>query len=199
VGFKTVIGSYWMDDLCEIINKRGIKSAPDFIAIDSSEGGTGAAPLSLMDNMGIPISDSLPKVVDILKHNNLKDRIKIIASGKLLNPAEAAWALCAGADFVVSARGFMFALGCIQALKCNKNTCPTGITTHNKKLQHGLDPQDKAVRVANFANNMVKELSIIANSCGAKNPRGLNRGHILIVGYDGKGQKMSSFKKNSDS
>ncbi|MFT6077737.1 MAG: glutamate synthase domain-containing protein 2 [Lentimonas sp.] len=190
VGFKTVIGSYWVDDLCEIINKRGIESAPDFIAIDSSEGGTGAAPLSLMDNMGIPISDALPKVINILNKHKLKDRIKIIASGKLLNPAEAAWALCAGADFVVSARGFMFALGCIQALHCNKNTCPTGITTHKKKLQHGLDPQDKAIRVSNFAKNMVKELSIIANSCGTDNPRGLNRDHVLIVGYDGKGKKM---------
>lgn len=190
VGFKTVIGTYWIDELCERINARGIESAPDFITIDSCEGGTGAAPLSLIDNMGVPITESLPKVVNILKKHNLKDRIKIIASGKLVNPPEAAWALCAGADFITSARGFMFALGCIQALQCNKNTCPTGITTHKKKLQHGLDPEDKAVRVANFAKNMVKELSIIANSCGVDNPRGLNRDHVLIVGYDGKGHKM---------
>jgi glutamate synthase domain-containing protein 2 len=191
VGFKVAIGSYWIDELCELINKRGIESAPDFITIDSCEGGTGAAPLSLIDNMGIPISASLPKVVNILKKHKLKDRIKVIASGKLVNPPEVAWALCAGADFVVSARGFMFALGCIQALQCNKNTCPTGITTHKKNLQHGLDPEDKSVRVANFAKNMVKELSIIANSCGVDSPRGLNRDHILIVNYDGESKKMA--------
>lgn len=191
VGFKTVIGSYeWIEELCQKIKERGLKSAPDFITIDSCEGGTGAAPLSLIDNMGRPISESLPKVVDILHKYELKDRIKVISSGKLLNPPEAAWALCAGADFIVSARGFMFALGCIQALQCNKNTCPTGITTHNKKLQKGLDPQNKAIRVANFAKNMVKELEIIANSCGAKELRQLNRNHVLVVDYDGRAKKI---------
>lgn len=191
VGFKAVIGDYdWIEELCEKINKKDIKIAPDFITLDSSDGGTGAAPLSLIDNMGRPISHSLPKVVDILKKHGLRDRIKVIASGKLLNPPEAAWALCAGADFIVSARGFMFALGCIQALQCNKNTCPTGITTHNKKLQKGLDPQNKAVRVANFAKNMVKELEVIANSCGAKEVRDLNRNHVLIVDFDGKAKKI---------
>lgn len=191
VGFKTVIGNYeWIEELCEKINKKDIKIAPDFITIDSCDGGTGAAPLSLMDNMGIPISQSLPKIVDILNKHGLRDRIKVIASGKLLNPPEAAWALCAGADFIVSARGFMFALGCIQALQCNKNTCPTGITTHDKTLQKGLDPANKAMRVANFTKNMVKELSVIANSCGAKEVRELNRNHVLIVGHDRKGKKI---------
>jgi len=191
VGFKTVIGSYdWIEELCEKINKKDIKIAPDFITIDSCDGGTGAAPMSLIDNMGRPISESLPKVIDILKKHGLKDRIKVIASGKLLNPPEAAWALCAGADFILSARGFMFALGCIQALQCNKNTCPTGVTTHDKKLQRGLDPQNKSVRVANFAKNMVKELEVIANSCGAKEIRGLNRNHVVIVGFDGKAKKI---------
>lgn len=193
VGFKTVIGCPdWVNDLCEKINARGIESAPDFITLDSCEGGTGAAPLSLMDNMGAPLSDTLPAVVNILRKHNLKDRIKIISSGKLLNPPEAAWALCAGADFIVSARGFMFALGCIQALQCNRNTCPTGITTHKKKLQHGLDPHNKAVRVDNFAKNMVKELTVIANSCGVDNPRKLNADHVLVVGHDGVAKKMSS-------
>jgi len=192
VGFKTVIGSYeWVEELCKKIKKRGVKSAPDFITIDSCDGGTGAAPLSLMDNMGKPILESLPKVVDILTKNKLRNRIKVIASGKLINPPEVAWAFCAGADFINSARGFMFALGCIQALQCNKNTCPTGITTHKKKLQRGLDPTDKAVRVANFAKNMQKELSTIANSCGVKEIRSLNRDHVLVVDYDGKAKKIS--------
>ena len=90
-----------------------------------------------------------------------------------------------GADFVVSARGFMFALGCIQALQCNKNTCPTGITTHNKKLQRGLNPEDKAVRVANYAKNMVYEVGMLAHSCGVKEPREFRRFHVRVVMSNG--------------
>jgi glutamate synthase domain-containing protein 2 len=86
-----------------------------------------------------------------------------------------------GADFVNSARGFMFALGCIQALQCNKNTCPTGITTHNPKLQKGLNPEDKAVRVMHYAKNMRKEVGVIAHSCGVREPRQLRRHHARIV------------------
>ena len=155
VGFKTVVGAYgWLDRLFAAIRERGIDSAPDFITIDSADGGTGAAPMSLIDYMGLPVKESLPLVVDLLDAHGLRERIKVIASGKMITPAEAAWALCAGADFVVSARGFMFALGCIQALQCSKNTCPTGITTHNKKLQRGLDPEDKAERVRRYAEQM---------------------------------------------
>ena len=139
VGFKAVIGAYgWLDELFELVNKRGIESAPDFITVDSGDGGTGAAPMSLIDCVGLPIRESLPLVVDIINKHGLKGRIRVIASGKLITPAEAAMALCLGADFINSARGFMFALGCIQALQCNKNTCPTGITTHDKHLQRGL-------------------------------------------------------------
>ena len=183
VGFKCVIGSYdWIDELCVAIKKRGIiDSAPDFITIDGAEGGSGAAPMSLMDYVGLPIGDSLPKVIDVLEKHGLKERIKVIASGKLINPAEVAWAYCVGADFVVTARGFMFALGCIQALQCNKNTCPTGVTTHNKRLQKGLNPADKSVRVANYATNLTHEVCVIAHSCGAKGPRELNRSHVCVV------------------
>ncbi len=131
--------------------------------------------------MGLPIKECLPIAIDIIKNHGLRDRIKIIASGKLTNPSEVAWALCAGADFVNSARGFMFALGCIQSLKCNKNTCPTGITTHDVNLQYGLDPHKKSVRVMNYAKNMEKELEIIAHSCGVPEPRGLMRKHARIV------------------
>ena len=124
--------------------------------------------------------------IDILKEHGLRDRIKICASGKLINPSEAAWAFCAGADFVNSARGFMFALGCIQSLQCNKNTCPTGIATHDKKLQSGLDPENKANRVANFAKNMHKEIGIVAHSCGVHEPRQLKRYHARIRLDNGK-------------
>ncbi len=110
----------------------------------------------------------------------------MIASGKLVNPGQVASALCVGADFTVSARGFMFALGCIQSLKCNKNTCPTGITTHNARLQGGLDPRDKAVRVKDYAVNMVHAVSMIGHSCGVPEPRQLRRHHCRIVQSDGR-------------
>ena len=187
VGFKAVIGAYgWLDELCELINKRGPESAPDFIAIDSADGGTGAAPMSLMDYVGLPLKESLPLVVDLITRHGLRDRIRIIASGKLVTPGEVAWALCVGADIAVSARGFMFALGCIQALQCNKNTCPTGITTHDPKLQRGLDVTDKAERVYRFAKTMRKEVGVIAHSCGVKEPRLLKRYHCRIVQENGK-------------
>lgn len=186
-GIKTVIGAYgWLDTLCEEIKTRGIENAPDFITIDSGDGGTGAAPMPLMDNVGLTLKESLPMVSDILFKHNLKDRIRIIVSGKLITPADVAWALCTGADFVNSARGFMFSLGCIQALKCNKNTCPTGITTHNKRLQAGLNPEDKAVKAANYCKNMVHEVEVIAHSCGVPEPRGLRRYHVRIVQDTGR-------------
>jgi len=125
-------------------------------------------------------------VVDMMTEAGLKDRIKLICSGKMITPADVAWALCVGADFCVSARGFMFALGCIQALQCNKDTCPTGITTHNKRLQRGLDPENKATRVASYVHNLVHEVEMIAHSCGVGEPRRLRRMHARIVMGDGK-------------
>jgi glutamate synthase domain-containing protein 2 len=190
-GFKTVIGnSAWLDDLMQAIHRRGLECAPDFITVDGADGGTGAAPQSLMDYMGLPLRQSLPLLVDKLNQYGLRERVRVIASGKLVNPAELAWALCAGADFVTSARGFMFALGCIQALQCNKNTCPTGITTHNVDLQKGLDHSDKSERVASYAKNMSYEVGVIAHSCGVNEPRQLNRSHAQIVNEQGFPQPL---------
>lgn len=187
VGFKTVIGSLdWLDELCAAVLHRGVESAPDFITVDSAEGGSGAAPMPLMDGVGMLLTDSLPGVVDRLVAWGLRDRVKVIASGKLINPRDAAWALAVGADFVNSARGFMFALGCIQAMQCNKNTCPTGVTTHDPHLQRGLVPQDKAERVAHFARNMEKEIAMIAHSCGLPQPRGLRRQHARMMVDNGR-------------
>jgi len=191
-GFKAVMGDIeFMDELCAAIRARGEAVAPDFITVDSADGGTGAAPMSLIDCMGMPLRESLPLVVDKLIEYDLRARVRVCASGKLINPSEVAWALCAGADFVNSARGFMFALGCIQALQCNKNTCPTGITTHNKKLQYGLVPEKKAVRVAHYARNMHKEIGIIAHSCGVAEPRQLQRKHARIVMNTGRSMSMA--------
>ncbi len=186
VGFKAVIGAYgWLDELCLLIKQRGPEHGPDFITIDSADGGTGAAPASLIDYMGLLLKESLPLVADILSRHGLRERIRIIASGKLMNPGQVAWAMCAGADLVVSARGFMLALGCVQALQCNKNTCPTGITTHDPRLQRGLVVHDKAERVARYAQTLMKEVETIAHSCGVAEPRLLQRKHCRQVMQDG--------------
>ncbi len=186
VGIKAVLGgSGWLDSLCSEINSRGSESAPDFITLDSADGGTGAAPMPLIDDVGLPLRESLPLLIDKLNQYGLRERVRVIASGKLITPTDVAWALCMGADFIATARGFMFALGCIQAMQCNRNTCPTGITTHNRRLQKGLDPEDKAVRVANYARNLVYEVGIIAHSCGVREPRELNRSHARVVGNNG--------------
>ena len=182
VGFKTVLGgSGWISELCREISHRGLDGAPDFITIDGGDGGTGASPMALMDNVGLPLKESLPLLVDELTRYGLKDRIKIIASGKLITPVEVAWALCVGADFVNTARGAMFALGCIQAMQCNKNTCPTGITTHNEDLQKGLVVSDKAERVAHYLENLSHDVCVIAHSVGIREPREFNRTHARIV------------------
>lgn len=181
-GIKTVIGQAdWLDAFCLGIRERGLGSAPDFITIDSADGGTGAAPQSLMDHMGLPVRRSLPLVVDKLVEYGLRERIRVICSGKMVTPSGVAAALCLGADCVNSARGFMFALGCIQAMQCNKNTCPTGITTHDKDLQKGLNPANKALRVEQYARNLMHEVEVIAHSCGVAEPRLLGRRHAQII------------------
>ena len=191
-GYKAVIGNpNWLDELFELINRRGPDSAPDFITVDSGDGGTGAAPMPLMDNVGMVLRESLIVLVDASENHGLRERVRVVASGKLVTPTEAAWALCAGADFAVSARGFMFALGCIQAMRCNKNTCPTGITTHNRRLRRGLDPPTKAVSVANYQRRIEEELKIIAHSCGIADPRLLRREHCRIVHPDGSSRLLS--------
>ncbi|MCW8899821.1 MAG: FMN-binding glutamate synthase family protein [Gammaproteobacteria bacterium] len=182
VGFKSVFGSEkFPNELCDAILKRGIEYAPDFITVDGGEGGTGAAPQILADHVGLPITESLPLVVDVLADYGLRDRIKIIASGKLVHSAKVAWALCVGADFVVSARGFMFSLGCVQSMQCHKDTCPTGITTHSKYRQRGLVVTEKSERVKGYAHWMNYEVNALAHSCGLGNAREFKREHIRIV------------------
>ena len=171
----------------------GIEYAPDFITLDSSDGGSGAAPMTLMDDVGMNIKESLPMLVKTLNQHGLKNHIKVFASGKLVNPADVAWALCVGADFCNSARGFMFSLGCIQSLQCNKNTCPTGVATHNKKLQRGLVAKNKSVRVAHYANNMMHAVGMIAHSCGVNDPRKLDIRHARIVVETGKSISLQQY------
>jgi len=182
VGIKTAVGGrYFANELCERILARGAGMAPDFLVVDGGEGGSGAAPQALADHVGLSIDEALPRVVDSIVAAGLKPRIRVVASGKLVTSARAAWALCCGADFVNTARGFMFALGCIQALRCQTNTCPTGITTHNPRLQRGLVVEEKWQRVANYATAMNREIDMIAHSCGVRHARELERRHVRLV------------------
>lgn len=187
VGVKTAIGGWhFINELCDAILRRGLEYAPDFLTIDGGEGGSGAAPQALIDYAGLPIIEALPRVVDALIESGLKQRIRVVAAGKLVTSAKCAWALCAGADFVNTARGFMFSLGCIQAMRCHLNTCPTGITTNNPRLQRGLVVEEKYLRVANYAINVNHEINMIAHSCGLRHARELRREHIRIVETAGK-------------
>lgn len=182
VGVKTAVGGWmFLNELADAVHARGLEFAPDFLIVDGGEGGSGAAPQALADHMSLSIEESLPRVVDSLIESGLRQRIRVVASGKLITSARAAWALCVGADFINTARGFMFSLGCIQALRCQSNTCPTGITTHSARLQRALVVEEKYLRVANYANNMNREIDMIAHSCGVRHARELRREHVRLV------------------
>ena len=182
VGVKTAIGGWtFLNDLADAVHRRGLEFAPDFLVVDGGEGGSGAAPQALADHMSLSIEEALPRVVDSLIESGLRQRVRVVASGKLVTSARAAWALCVGADFINTARGFMFSLGCIQALRCHTNTCPTGIATHSHRLQRALVVEEKYLRVANYANNMNREIDMIAHSCGVRHARELRREHVRLV------------------
>ena len=192
VGIKTAIGGWrFMNELCGAVRRRGIADAPDFIAVDGGEGGSGAAPQALADHMALSITEALPRVVDSLVESGLRDRVKVIAAGQLVTSAKAAWALACGADFVNTARGFMFSLGCIQALRCHTNTCPTGITTHDPKLQRGLVVEEKWERVRNYCRSMNREIDMIAHSCGLRHAREFRREHVRIVQGPGRSAALN--------
>lgn len=196
VGIKTVMGNGdAFTELFALINERGHDSAPDFITLDGGEGGTGASPMPLIDLVGVSIREALPFVAQLRNQAGLKDRIRLVASGKLVNPGDIAWAICAGADFVTSARGFMFSLGCIQSLKCGKNTCPTGITTHDPRFQKGLVVTEKFERVAHYATGIIKDVETIAHSVGVSEPRQMRQRHVRIVQSDGSSIPLNVLTK----
>jgi len=192
VGMKIVISnSYYLEQLFDAILRRGIEFAPDFITLDGGEGGSGAAPQALADFVGLPLSEALPILADMLAASGLNKHIVLLASGKLVTPDKIGWALAMGADYTLTARGFMFALGCIQSLQCHKDTCPTGITTHNKRLQNGLVVEHKKDLVANYARNINQELEMISHSCGLKSAAEFNRQSIRIVQTAGVSKLLS--------
>lgn len=167
VGFKICIGDKQeFIDICQAMIDTQI--VPDFIAIDGSEGGTGAAPLEFTDNLGMPLYDALTFVTKTLISYKLKRHIRIIVSSKIITGFDLLKAIALGADACYSARGMMFALGCIQALKCNEDTCPVGVATQNPTLYKGVDVNNKSVRVAQFHKNTLRATVEIMEACGFK-------------------------------
>jgi len=174
IGFKLCVG-YKSEfiAICKAMVETGIK--PDFIAVDGGEGGTGAAPLEFSDSVGMPHKEGLAFVVDALIGFDLKKDIKIIAAGKITTAFHLFRTLCLGADVGYTARAMMLALGCIQALECNKNNCPTGVATQDPELVAGLKVSDKKVRVANYHHNTVESFVELMAAAGISDVRKLNR------------------------
>lgn len=165
VGFKLCLGKEEeFEEICETIKSTGIY--PDFITIDGSEGGTGAAPLEFSDRIGMPLYDALAFVYNTMSKHGIKEEVKLIASGRVMTAFDIIKLLALGADGVNSARAMMFSLGCIQALECDSGNCPTGIATQNKSLIKGLDVERKTIRVANFHKNTVYAVKEILEAAG---------------------------------
>jgi len=165
VGFKLCIGDKReFIDICNAIKLTGC--IPDFITVDGGEGGTGAAPLEFTDHLGMPLYEALGFVKQTLDDFDLSKHIKILAAGKIITGFDILKALSLGASACYSARGMMFALGCIQALICDSGKCPVGVATQNPALYKGLDPTDKGVRVFNFHLNTIKATKEMMEACG---------------------------------
>lgn len=190
VGFKLCIGSRdEFQDICKAMIETGIK--PDFITVDGAEGGTGAAPITFSDHVGMPWQNALISVSDTLKDYDLKKDIKIITSSKIVDGFDILKALCLGADLCNSARAMMLALGCIQALECHENTCPTGVATNNERLMRGLVVEDKWERVKNYQKEAVHDFMELMSAAGCTELSQLNRSLI----YKQVGGKSISFDK----
>ncbi len=178
VGFKLCIGrTDEFTSLCELMVETGMR--PDFITVDGAEGGTGAAPLEFTDSVGMPIEPALMFVRRTLERFGLHGEIKIIASGKVLTSSSLMKMLALGADLCNSARGFMFSLGCIQALRCNTNDCPTGITTQDPALVRGIVVSDKSERVFHFHRNTLLSLMELLAACGLERVEDVNMNHFM--------------------
>lgn len=177
VGFKLCIGSAQdFFDIVQAIVTTGI--TPDFITIDGAEGGTGAAPLEFSNYVGMPLNDALNFVHQTLIGLKLRDQIKLFTAGKIVTGFHLLQKMALGADACEAARAMMFALGCIQALKCNTNECPTGVATQNLNLVEGLDVIDKGRRVANYQRKTVESVMELLSSAGLNHPRDLTPRHL---------------------
>ena len=136
--------------------------------------------MALADCVGLPLVDALITVDNALRREGLRDDVTVIASGKIATGGEVGTHIALGADLVHIGRGFLFSIGCIQAMRCHTNTCPAGVTTQNRWLQSGLDPTDKGVRVRNYALALDRDLQMISHACGLTHPSQLHRGHVVM-------------------
>ena len=176
-GFKLCIGHPWeFMAICKAMLETGI--TPDFIVIDGKEGGTGAAPLEFMDHVGMPLRDGLSFAHNALIGVGLRDKIKIGASGKITSAFDMAKVMALGADWCNAARGFMFAVGCIQAQSCHTGLCPTGVTSQDPARQRAIVVPDKAERVANFHHNTLHALAELVAAAGLSHPQDLRPHHF---------------------
>jgi glutamate synthase domain-containing protein 2 len=178
VGFKFALGHPWeFFGLCKAMLETGV--TPDFIVVDGGEGGTGAAPVEFADHIGTPLQEALLLVHNTLTGLNLRERIRLGASGKIVTAFDMARTLAIGADWCNAARGFMFSIGCVQSQACHTDHCPTGVATQNKWRQRALVVPDKAQRVRNFHHNTLHALAELTGAAGLAHPNQLRPQHIV--------------------
>jgi glutamate synthase domain-containing protein 2 len=177
-GFKLAIGHPWeWFAIVKAMLETGI--TPDFIVVDGKEGGTGAAPAEFIDHVGVPMREGLLLVHNTLVGVNLRDKIKIGAAGKIVTGFDIVRTMALGADWCNAARGFMFAIGCIQSNSCHTGACPTGVATQDQMRQKALVVTDKAQRVANFHENTMKALAELIAAAGLEHPNQLRAHHLV--------------------
>lgn len=189
-GFKLCIGHPWeWFAIVKAMLATGI--TPDFIVIDGSEGGTGAAPLEFIDHVGSPMQEGLLLVHNTLRGVNLRDRIKVGCAGKVVSAFDVARLMALGADWCNSARGFMFALGCLQAQTCHTGSCPTGVATQDPLRQRSLVVPDKAERVYNFHQKTLFALKELVQAAGVNHPREITAHHIVRRTHDNRVRSLA--------
>lgn len=178
VGFKLCIGrrSEFMS-ICKAMHESGI--LPDFITVDGAEGGTGAAPLEFTNRMGTPLEPALVFVHNALLGINVRDKIRVICSGKIVTGYDMVEKIAMGADMCNAARSMMMSIGCIQSMQCNANTCPTGVATQNERLQRGLVVDEKKIRASNFHRNTIKSFLEIVGAMGLSSPDDLKPNYLM--------------------
>ena len=185
VGIKVVIGGKQdAEELASFMHETGM--GPDFISLDGGEGGSGATYQDLADSVGLPLRSAIILLDDALRKFEVRDRVKIIASGKITTPDRAAIVLAMGADLVQVARGFMISVGCIMAHRCHTNDCPAGVATTDKKLQQGLVVEEKKYRVTNYILTMREGLFRVAAAAGLDSPTKLERHHVVYKDERGR-------------
>jgi glutamate synthase domain-containing protein 2 len=195
-GFKLCIGHPW-EWFAMVKAMRATGITPDFIVVDGAEGGTGAAPLEFTDHVGSPLQEGLMLVHNTLRGVGLRDKIKIGCAGKVVSAFDMARLMALGADWCNSARGFMFALGCIQAQHCHTGQCPTGVTTQDPLRQMSLVVPDKATRVYHFHQQTLHALKEMVQAVGVGHPRDITAHHIVRRTADGKVQSLARMVLNS--